>query len=231
MSMILTVAVPVFAIILLGWAAGRIGVLGAAASDALNRFVYWFAIPPLLFMAMARTPIADIIRPNFIAAFLIGTYIVALLSAVIGRLVHREVVPRNRRARFERELCEHRLYGHSPVCRRLRRLGHRRGVVGDRLYQCRGDQRRRGLAGTGRRHGASPPSTRWQGNNRVPHQSAGVCSGRRCAHLYSGHHGPGATGTVPRPHRCGGVALRAVRDRPVPRDPPVRCRSVGDSAG
>ena len=89
MSAVVNVALPVFAIILAGWAAGRIGLLGRASSEALNRFVYWFAVPPLLFLAMARTPIDEIARPDFIAVFLIGAFSVAILAALIGTVVHR----------------------------------------------------------------------------------------------------------------------------------------------
>ena len=89
MSAVINVALPVFALILAGWAAGRAGILGRASSDALNRFVYWFALPALLFGAMANTPIGDILRLDFLGAFLIGTFAVMLLSAALGAAIHR----------------------------------------------------------------------------------------------------------------------------------------------
>ncbi len=51
MGVIVDVAVPVFAIMLLGYLAGRAGILGDESSKALNAFVYWFALPPLLFLS------------------------------------------------------------------------------------------------------------------------------------------------------------------------------------
>jgi predicted permease len=42
---VLNVALPVFGIILCGYLAGRVKLLGAASSQALNAFVYWFALP------------------------------------------------------------------------------------------------------------------------------------------------------------------------------------------
>ncbi|MGE0714262.1 MAG: AEC family transporter, partial [Alphaproteobacteria bacterium] len=60
---------PVFAIMAAGYAGGRLGVLGQSASEALNGFVYWFALPALLFAAMARVPVADVFHLPFLAAF------------------------------------------------------------------------------------------------------------------------------------------------------------------
>ncbi len=53
MQAIVDVAFPVFAIMACGWIAGRIGLLGDLASEALNRFVYFVALPPLMFIATA----------------------------------------------------------------------------------------------------------------------------------------------------------------------------------
>ena len=89
MSAVVNVALPVFALILAGWAAGRGGILGLTASEALNKFVYWFALPALLFGAMARTPLDEIIRLDFIAAFLISTLSVMALAGVLGMAIHR----------------------------------------------------------------------------------------------------------------------------------------------
>ena len=59
--------------ILAGVLAGKAGILGQSASEALNKFVYWVALPPLLFLAMARTPVAEILHWPFIGAFLGGS--------------------------------------------------------------------------------------------------------------------------------------------------------------
>jgi predicted permease len=45
MLVILDVVVPVFGVILAGWLCGRFGLLGEACSEALNRFVYFVALP------------------------------------------------------------------------------------------------------------------------------------------------------------------------------------------
>jgi predicted permease len=66
---IFNVALPVFGLILAGYLAGRLGWLGSESSDALNRFVYWMALPALLFVAMAKVPVADVLNWPFLAAF------------------------------------------------------------------------------------------------------------------------------------------------------------------
>jgi hypothetical protein len=90
MEAVVTVALPVFAIILAGYAAGRIGLLGRAASETLNRFVYWIALPPLLFLAMAGAPIGQAIHGPFIGAYLGGLLAVWAIGSALGRLIHRE---------------------------------------------------------------------------------------------------------------------------------------------
>jgi predicted permease len=90
---IVNVALPVFAVILCGYLAGRLGILGKASSEALNRYVYYFALPPLLFLAMARVPLHDILNVPFIAAYC-GGMILAAAAACFGAylLFHRRGV-------------------------------------------------------------------------------------------------------------------------------------------
>ncbi len=84
MEAILDVVLPVFGIMFAGYGAGRFGLLGAASSEALNRFVYYVALPALFFIALARVPIAEAFHWPFLAAFgggLLGTFAIALLVA------------------------------------------------------------------------------------------------------------------------------------------------------
>ena len=72
MQAVLNVAFPVFGIILCGYTAGRMKFLGAASSKALNAFVYWFALPPLIFIGMAVTPVERILNTDFILTVSLG---------------------------------------------------------------------------------------------------------------------------------------------------------------
>ena len=84
MQAVLNVALPVFGIILCGYLAGRVKLLGAASSEALNAFVYWFALPPLIFIGMAQTPVDRILNGPFILAVsagIVSTGIVVVLGS------------------------------------------------------------------------------------------------------------------------------------------------------
>lgn len=72
MQAVLNVALPVFGIILCGYLAGRVKLLGATSSEALNAFVYWFALPPLIFIGMAVTPVDRILNIDFILTVSLG---------------------------------------------------------------------------------------------------------------------------------------------------------------
>lgn len=82
MGPLIDVVVPVFAIVGLGYVAGVFGVLGADSAAALNRFVYYFALPPVLFIFPARQPIDQVMHWPFIAAFL--ATVAATLALVLA---------------------------------------------------------------------------------------------------------------------------------------------------
>jgi predicted permease len=79
----LTVVLPIFALILAGWIARRIGVLGAHATSELNRFVVYLALPALLFDVIAHASWADLWLPGFIAAFGLSSLGVFALTAAL----------------------------------------------------------------------------------------------------------------------------------------------------
>ncbi len=89
MDAILNVSVPVFAIILAGYLAARSGLLGQGSTGALNAFVYYFALPPLLFLSMARVPLSEIFHWPYLGAYTIGLLGTALLSLVAGLIFFR----------------------------------------------------------------------------------------------------------------------------------------------
>ena len=58
MNAVVTAALPVFALILTGWLAARLQLLGPGATDALNRYVVYLSLPALLFRAMTQVDLA-----------------------------------------------------------------------------------------------------------------------------------------------------------------------------
>ena len=64
---------PVFGLVLCGWTAGRMRLVGAESSDALNQFVYYFALPAMLFAAVVRGSLEQIFNLPFLAGVVIAT--------------------------------------------------------------------------------------------------------------------------------------------------------------
>ncbi len=85
MQPILDIVLPVFGIIGAGYFCGYRGLLGDDASVALNHFVYWVALPALLFKAMAGVSLSEIADVPFIAAFLGAISILWIASILIAR--------------------------------------------------------------------------------------------------------------------------------------------------
>ncbi|MEM9030715.1 MAG: AEC family transporter, partial [Pseudomonadota bacterium] len=67
--------------------------LGDASAGALNRFVYYFALPALLFLFTARAPVADILNWSFIGAFLLGSVATFAAAIAIGQSVFGHRLP------------------------------------------------------------------------------------------------------------------------------------------
>jgi predicted permease len=76
MPSVLTIVLPIFALIFAGWAARRLGVLGPQACGELNRFVVFLALPALLFDIVAQGRWSELWRPGFVAAFGLGAALV-----------------------------------------------------------------------------------------------------------------------------------------------------------
>jgi malonate transporter and related proteins len=87
---ILDVVLPVFSLVLAGYLAGRLGLLGGASSEALNRFVYWMALPALLFVAMTRVPVREVFNIPFLVAFAGGMTACFLASMAGNALLYRD---------------------------------------------------------------------------------------------------------------------------------------------
>ena len=90
MDAIINVVVPVFGVILTGYLAGRLKLLGPESAAALNRFIFYFALPPALFIFTARAPVEKIFNWPFIGAFVGGSLASLLIALVVGRLFFRQ---------------------------------------------------------------------------------------------------------------------------------------------
>lgn len=87
MGPVLNVVFPIFAIMAAGYAAGHFRLLGKESSEALNRFVYFVALPALFFVSMARVSLDEVFNLPFLGAYGGGaaaTFAVAVLVARIA---------------------------------------------------------------------------------------------------------------------------------------------------
>ena len=90
MGAVVSVGLPIFGLIFLGWLAAKRGILGPASTDALNRFVYWFALPAMMFAAMFRVPLSDLANWAYILAFCGGMAVTLAVWAIGQVLVFRD---------------------------------------------------------------------------------------------------------------------------------------------
>jgi malonate transporter len=84
---ILNSVVPLFAVIFLGFFAGRAGFLGEPGIRGLGAFVFNFAIPPHVFRLMAETELDRITEWGFLGGYFLAQAAVFVTGAGIGRLV------------------------------------------------------------------------------------------------------------------------------------------------
>jgi malonate transporter and related proteins len=89
MDALINVVIPVFGIVLAGYLAGCLSVLGSESAVALNRFVYFFALPALLFAFTARAPLAKVLNWPFIAAFIGAGMLTLCIALIVGRIWFR----------------------------------------------------------------------------------------------------------------------------------------------
>jgi len=85
---ILFQTLPFFALIGLGYGAGRTGFFPPEATAYLTRFVFYFALSAMLFRFAANLSLGDVVDWNFIRAYLSGTALVYILATVVA-LVRR----------------------------------------------------------------------------------------------------------------------------------------------
>ncbi|MGB3176358.1 MAG: AEC family transporter [Albidovulum sp.] len=77
---------PFFALIGLGWWAGRIRFFPEVATEWLTRFVFYFALSAMLFRFAANLSVAELFNAQFVLAYLTGCTVVYLLVTLVARM-------------------------------------------------------------------------------------------------------------------------------------------------
>lgn len=74
------VILPIFGIVLLGYCFARTGIFTRATGDGLTRFMFYIAIPAMLFQSVATTALPEEIPWKYICAFYIPSLLVFLTA-------------------------------------------------------------------------------------------------------------------------------------------------------
>ncbi len=81
------IIIPFFAVIACGFFASRQGIIDSAGRTGLNRFVYYFALPVLIFSLMAQADLRGQFEWTFVVAYLSVAVTLFFLSFVVARLI------------------------------------------------------------------------------------------------------------------------------------------------
>jgi malonate transporter len=85
---ILGAVIPIFGLVACGYLAGRFRLVTQASSEALNQFVYAFALPAMLFIAVYRGSPDEILSGYFLLAVLGATLGTALVGFFVSRYLN-----------------------------------------------------------------------------------------------------------------------------------------------
>jgi len=87
MEPIINIVLPVFAIVGAGYLCGVRKLLGEESSAALNGFVYWVALPAMLFRAMVTVEVGQLWQSDFLIGFLTPLLAIGLAALIAARLL------------------------------------------------------------------------------------------------------------------------------------------------
>ncbi|MBR9913070.1 MAG: AEC family transporter [Gammaproteobacteria bacterium] len=87
MEEVILLVVPIFGVMALGYLVGKLGILGQESTHGLNAFVYYVAMPIMLFRAMANTDIVALWDINFIAIVVVPQFLVHAVYLLVAMYV------------------------------------------------------------------------------------------------------------------------------------------------
>ena len=62
MQLLFDIVIPVFILMVLGWGCRRTGLFNESSAMALNRYVYYIAVPALMFTSTASVDIESVLQ-------------------------------------------------------------------------------------------------------------------------------------------------------------------------
>jgi malonate transporter and related proteins len=88
MLAVLEVTAPIFALIFAGFMAPRLKLLPLNGVASINAFVFYFALPAMLFRIISQQSLASFNAPKFIIAYAVTGLLVFVFMAAVSRKVH-----------------------------------------------------------------------------------------------------------------------------------------------
>jgi len=84
MNSVINIVVPVFGVVMLGFGLARAGVFNPATSEGLTRFMFYVAVPAMLFRTLATTELPDAVPWPYVFAFYGSSFFVFVLGAALA---------------------------------------------------------------------------------------------------------------------------------------------------
>ena len=95
MDAVLTLALPFFGLILLGYLAAKWFGTKSGSPDWLTIFVVYFTVPALLYTLLAKAPVSELGNSSFIFATTLATAIIFVISLLVSRLFYGADISRS----------------------------------------------------------------------------------------------------------------------------------------
>ena len=88
MNTVLSLALPFFGLILLGYLAAKISKKQQSTGDWLTIFVIYFTVPALLFSLLSKAPVEELVNITYVLAFTGSTLLVFGLSLLVSKIFY-----------------------------------------------------------------------------------------------------------------------------------------------
>ncbi|PCJ30222.1 MAG: hypothetical protein COA90_09915, partial [Gammaproteobacteria bacterium] len=85
MTGVLTIIFPLFSLVFIGYLFGKAEMLNSENAKALNDYVYYIALPVLLFYQTAKIPLSELLNTSFIVAILLSNLAILAISFGAGK--------------------------------------------------------------------------------------------------------------------------------------------------
>jgi len=90
MALLFDIVIPVFLLVALGWLCRKTGLLKEGSAQALNQYVFYIAVPALMFLSTAKVDIDTVLHWGFILAYIGGSVIAVAFAFLAWRRMNMQ---------------------------------------------------------------------------------------------------------------------------------------------